>query len=247
MCSSTDSEGPLNALIKTPAKDVVRRSSAAVANMFPPSPAVVTDVIDHQTKRIRTSISHAYERSPIHEYSDHIRDLLSSSVTINVLAILLEAYGLRAEILPNKLLTELPTVPYLKATKTPVNVPDLFQLLSTSFWAPFTLWILTTLVSPAIISYFINLPLKQLPGHSYNTRRASIKHSPQMQFDPFIFNLAKGLMAFLVFAGHLRIGLFQNHTIALVNTSVPGGYSGMLLTAGLGAIVSLYEAVLKKH
>lgn len=215
--------------------------------MFPPSPAVVTDAIDHQTRRIRSSISHAYDRSPIHEYSDHIRDLLSSSVTVNVLAILLEAYGLRAEILPNKLLTEIPAIPYLTATKTHVNVPDLFQLLSTSFWAPFILWVLTTLITPALIAYFINLPLKQLHGHSYNTRRASIRNTPQIQFDPFIFNLAKGLMAFLVFAGHLRLGIFQHYTIALVNTCVPGGYQGMLLTSALGAIVSLYEAVLKKH
>lgn len=208
---------------------------------------MLADTIDVQTKRIRNSISHAYERSPIHEYSDQIRDMLSSSVTINILAILLEAYGLRTEILPNKLLAEVSPVAYLKSTKTKIYVPDLFQTLSTSFWAPFILWILTTIVTPALISYFINLPLKQLPGHSYNTRRASIKQSPRMQFDPFIFNLAKGLMAFLVFAGHFRVGLFQHYTVALVNDSVPGRYQGMLLTSGLGAIVSLYEAVLKKH
>lgn len=242
----TDTDGVVDALVKTPAKELVARSSSVMQSMIPPSPAVVTDAIDHQTRRLRNSISHAYEVSPIHEYSDNVRDLLSSSVTINILAIILEAYGLRASILPNKLFLEIAPVPYIKSTKTPVYVPDLFQVLSTSFWAPLALWILTTLVTPALASYFINLPLKQLPGHNYGTRRASIKHSPQMQFDPFIFNLTKGLLAFLVFAGHLRLGIFQNYTIALVNNSIPGGYSGLLITSGLGAIVSLYAAVLKK-
>ncbi|KIW26128.1 uncharacterized protein PV07_09252 [Cladophialophora immunda] len=238
----------VNALIKTPAKEVARRTSILASQIpIPPSPAVVTDAIDQQTRRIRTSISHAYEQTQVHEFADATRDILSSPVTVIVLAILLEAYGLRAQILPNKLLTEVPAIPYVKSTKTPIVVPDLFLLLDSKFWSPFSLWTLTSLILPATISYFINLPLKAHPSHSYSTRQAALQANAQMQFDPFVFSLAKGLIVYLVYAYHYTLGgLFNNYTIATVNESIPGGYFAVLVSSGLGAAVSLYEAVLKK-
>lgn len=238
----------MTSLIKTPAKEVARRSSILTTQIpLPPSPAVVTDAIDHQTRRLRTSISRAYEKTQIHEFADASRELLSSPLTITVLAVLLEAYGLRAQILPNKLLTEVPAIPYIKSSKTPINVPDLFLLLDSKFWAPFSLWTLTSFILPAIISFFINLPLKAHPSHSYSTRRAALQANAQMQFDPFIFSLAKGLIAYLVYAEHFTLGgLYQHFTIATVNESILGGYFAIILSSGLAAVVSLYDAVLKK-
>ncbi len=244
----TDTDTPINSLIKAPAKEIARRSSILKSQIpIPPSPAVVTDAIDQQTRRIRISISDAYDRTRIHEYSDKTRDILSSPLTVTVLATALEAYGLFAQIMPRKLLTEVPAVPYLKSAKTPVRVPDLFVLLDTKFWSPFTLWALTSFILPAIISYFINLPLKANPSHSYSTRRATAHASATLQFDPFIFNLAKGLIAYLVFAQHFNLGgLYQHFTIATVNESILGGFFAILVSSGLGAAVSLYDAVLKK-
>lgn len=208
---------------------------------------MVTDAIDRETRRIRTSISHAYDETHIHEFSDAARDYLSSPLTVTVLATLLEAYALRAQILPNKLLTEVPAIRYIKSTKTTISVPDLFLLLDSKFWAPFSLWTLTSLILPAVISYFINLPLKVHPSHSYSTRRAAVQHNAQIQFDPFIFNLAKGLIAYVVYAQHFNLGgIYQHFTIATVNESILGGYFAILISSGLGAAVSLYEAVLKK-
>lgn len=70
-----------------------------------------------------------------------------------------------------------------------------------------------------------------------------------MQFDPFVFNIAKGLIAYLVYAQHLPFfGLYQHFTVATVNESVYGGYAGMITSAAIGAAVCLYEAALKgKH
>ncbi|KAL6248097.1 hypothetical protein RBB50_005445 [Rhinocladiella similis] len=244
---TTDTDSPVKALVKQPAKEIARRSSILTAQIpIPPSPAVVTDAIDQQTRRLRSSISHAYQKTQIHETADWARDYLSSPLTVTVLAILLEAYGLRAQILPNKLLTEVPAVPYIKSTKTPINVPDLFLLLDSKFWSPFSLWTLTSLILPGLISYFINLPLKAHPSHTYSTRRAALQHNTQMQFDPFIFNLAKGLIAYVVYAQHFNLaGLYQHFTVATVNESILGGYFAILVSAGLGAAISLYEAVLK--
>ena len=214
---------------------------------MPPSPSVVTDVIDHQSRRIRSSISHAYERTRIHEFTDASRDILSSPLAVTILAVALEAYGLRAEILPNKRLTDVPAIPFLKSTKTPIHVPDLFLLLDSKFWAPFSLWSLTSLILPAIISYFINLPLKAHSSHTSSARRAATQAHAQTQLDPFIFNLAKGLIAYVVYAKHFSFGgLYQHFTIATVNESILGGYLDILISSGLGASVSLYEAVLKK-
>ncbi|EXJ54088.1 hypothetical protein A1O7_09425 [Cladophialophora yegresii CBS 114405] len=247
---STEEEPLVSALVKTPAKEVARRTSILASQIpIPPSPAVVTDVIDQQARRIRTSISHAYDRTQIHRTADASRELLSSPLTVTVLAILLEAYGLRAQILPNKLLTQIPAVPYVKSTPTPILVPDLFLLLESKFWAPFSLWSLTSLILPAIISYFINLPLKAHPSHSYSTRQAALQANTQMQFDPFIFSLAKGLIAYLVYANHLTLsGLYTHFTVATVNESILGGWFAIVISSGLSAAVSLYEAVLvKKH
>jgi len=238
----------MNTLIKAPAKEIARRSSMLTSQLpVPPSPAVVTDAIDHQTRRLRSTLTKAYKKTHIHEYTDATRDVLSSPLTVSVLAILLEAYGLRAHILPNKLLTEVPAIAYVKSTKTAINVPDLFLLLDSKFWSPFSLWALTSFVLPAVIAYFINLPLKAHPAHSYSTRRAAITANTQMQFDPFIFHLAKGLIAYLVFAEHFTLGGLYNHfTIATVNESLLGGFFAILVSSGLGAAVSLYDAVLKK-
>lgn len=244
---TTDAEGPITALMKTPGQELSRRTSILASNVpLPPSPAVVTDAIDRQSKRIRTSISHAYGQTGFQEYSDLARDTLSSTVTINVLAILFEALGLRRQLLPNKRITEIGPIPYVKSTSTSIMVPDLFQLLEYGFWAPFSFWLLTTVVLPAVTSYFINLPLQQLPAHS-SAKRASIKSNPHVQFDPFVFNLTKGLIAYCVYALHFQIiEVAKNATIAQVNTAVPGGYQGMLISSGIGTAVSLYEAVLKR-
>lgn len=235
--------------MKTPGKELSRRASILANQVpLPPSPAVVTDAIDRQSKRIRSSISHAYEQTGFEEYSDWARELLSSTVAINLLAVLVEAIGLRPAILPNKAITTIGPIPYVKDTPTPVLVPDLFQLLDQAFWAPFSLWLITTLAIPAFVSYFVNLPLRQLPAHS-PTRRQSVKTSPHMQFDPFVFNITKGLFVYLTYAFHFQlIELYSNTAIAKVNASVPGGYHGMIVSSGIGAAVSLYEAVLKgKH
>jgi len=249
MPARAEAEGSFGALIKTPSKEVARKSSSFVDSIpLPPSPAVVTDAIDRQTSRIRNSISEVYKKSQITEYSDYAREILSSSLTINIIALVIEAYGLRKEILPSKAIGQIPAIKYIKATKTTVFVPDLFLLLSPSFWAPFSLWMLTSLVLPLIISYFINLPLKTHPTHNYSTRRAlAVKAAPEMQFDPFVYNVAKAFLTYVVYAEHFQMfGLFQNFTVATVNESVLGGWFGMMTGAGIGGLISLYEAVLKK-
>ena len=238
----------MTSLVKTPGRELARASASfAQAVPLPPSPAAVTDAIDRQTRRFSASVSELYEKSQITEYSAAVRDLLSSPLTINIIVLLVEAYGLRKEIFPGGSV-RLPPIASIKSDETVVYVPNLWLLLYKNFWAPFSLWALTSVILPLGLAYFINLPLKTTHGRSHATRRAAaIQSNPSLQFDPVVFNVAKAFIAYLVFAEHFNfLGLFQHFTIATVNESVPGGYAGMMTGAGIAALISLYEAILRK-
>lgn len=233
--------------MKTPGKELARRTSAMIPSNFPPSPALVADAFDRQQVRMRNSISEFYEKTNVSEYIDQARDLLSSPYAITAISMLIEAYGLRKDILPWKSLYDVPAVKYVKDSKTTIYGPDVFLFFNSSFLAPFTLWLLTSLLLPLTLSYCINIPLKAHPSHNYKTRKATTKALPHLQFDPLIFNVAKALIAYVVYAQHYPLfGLYQHFTVATVNESVLGGYTGMITSSGIGALVSLYEAILKK-
>ena len=218
-----------------------------IPSNFPPSPAVVADAFDRQQVRVRNSISELYEHTNISEYIDEARDLLSSPYAITVISMLTEAYGLRQDIFPWKSLYNAPALTYVKKSKTTIYGPDVFLLFNSSFLAPFTLWLLTSLLLPLTLSYCINIPLKAHPSHNYRTRKAATKAAPHMQFDPLIFNVAKALIAYIVYANNYPLfGLYSHFTVATVNESVLGGYAGLITSSAIGALVSLYEAILKK-
>lgn len=251
--SSSDPDAPVaNAivsLVQTPS-----RNSSLLPSIvpMPPSPAAVTDAIDRQTVRMRNQVSRLYSQSGITEMSENLRDLLSSPLAINILALVLEANGLRQEVLPGKSAGFIPAIPYLKTRKTPVYLPDLFRLLDRSFWAPFSLWVTTSLLLPLVCAYFINLPLKTTSlGHRRRTHRPASTQAaapPSNQFDPLVYNIAKALVAYIVYAHHFTIwGMFQHFTITTVNENVLGGYQGIITGAAIAGILGLYEAILEKR
>ena len=238
----------MSSLVKTPARELARASASFAQNVpLPPSPAAVTDAIDRQTRRFSASVSDLYQRSQIHEYSDTVRDVLSSPLAINVIVLIVEAFGLRKEIFPSAAV-HIPAISNVKSDETIVYVPNLFKLLDKSFWAPFSLWSLTSVILPLALAYFINLPLKAMSGQGHGSRRAAaIQNTPSLQFDPLVFNVAKALIAYLVFAEHFNfLGSFTHYTITTVNENVFGGYTGMITGAGIAGLISVYEAILKK-
>lgn len=228
----------------------MRRMSSSLGspNIGAPSMGVVTDQIERTTSQIQGSVRRAYESTHLTEYSDKLRDNLSTPNAVAFLASALEGYGLLSDIMPIMKLTEIGPISYVKSTKTAVLAPNLFVLLEQGFWAPFTLWLLTSFLLPATVAYFINIPLKAHPSHGYGTRKATTQASaPSMQFDPFVFSIAKGLLAYIVYAQHFQFfNLYSNFTIATVNESIYGGYSGMLTSTGICAAIALYDAVLSR-
>lgn len=218
------------------------------------SPAQVTEIWDKGKRHVTDTVSQAYNKTSISQYVELTRDNLSSPAAVNMLAWVFELYCLGGTLMPYKKIGEIPANSYILKERRDVSGPNVFVILeATKFWAPLSLWLLTSMVLPAITAYFINIPLKAKPAASHATRSgtksssgiASAVSSPLVS-DWFMFNLAKGLICYLVYADHMQLfGLYSNYTIATVNEAVYGGFSGMLTASGIGAAASLYEAVLK--
>jgi hypothetical protein len=181
------------------------------------------------------------------EGAHSVREILSSVVSIELLVLSIEAVGLGADVLPLRYAFTIPalTLPLLKTSAWPVALPDLFLLLTSHFWGPFLLWTSTSLFVPLLFSYFINLTLPKSKPLTPVTR--SHPTAPSYKFDPLIFNIVKALATYLVYAQGLTLGgVIAPNVVKRVVGSIPGGFEGILIGAGVGILTSLYEAVLKK-
>ena len=200
------------------------RTSLAFARKIalPPSPAVLAERFETQTTNVRSSLSTYYSTSRVPSTLSTVRTNLSSVVSIELLALGVEAWGLRSEVLPLRYLTTLPAVPAIGTGELAIKIPDLFALLTLGFWGPVGLWLLTSVGFPLLGAYFINL----------GSRR----------YDPVSFNIVKGLVAWIAYAK----GGIGGESPEVVQRGVPGGTQGLLISAGIGVIASIYDAVLKK-
>ncbi|KMP05416.1 hypothetical protein DIZ76_015711 [Coccidioides immitis] len=231
------------------------RPALGFLSSLPPSPAVVTVAIEEQTTKVRKSVSDAWVASGLKERAYALRSCLSSVSTIESLILMLEIYGLGSEILPFRYLTTIPPMPNLYTPAIQVKIPDVFALLTGEFWAPFSLWLTTSVILPSIFAYFFNISLKmsqpQPPSHSYGTRRASAAQaavaSSKTNFDPLVFNVSKALVSYLVYANKFTFwDVYNPISVRKVSDSVPGGLPGLLTGSALCVLGSLYEAILRK-
>jgi hypothetical protein len=167
--------------------------------------------------------------------------------SIETVIISIEAIGLLRELVPLRFLTTVPAVDALRSPEIGIKVPDLFVLVTGTFWAPFTLWTLTSLVLPLTFAYFINLSLRAQSSHAYGTRRSSSAAAAAATFDPLVYNIAKALVAYFVYGTHFTFwDIFSHFSVEKVNVSIPGQWPGLLAGSFIGVVISLYEAILKK-
>lgn len=78
---------------------------------LPPSPALIASRIESQTSSLLTSLSSLLSRSPFPHTLHTLRTSLSSVLSIHLLILTLEAFGLRAQVLPLRCLTTMPPFP----------------------------------------------------------------------------------------------------------------------------------------
>ena len=243
-CTSDSAEGSSTALAARTPKNAAQAKLLFPANVpLPASPRDVADSIDRQTRRVKSRLSKVYKTSGVAEYTDDIRDRVSSSATIETFALIVELLGLRSEILPMRFLTTLPASKALGTGEIPIKMIDVFALLTATFWSTFILWFVTSVALPLTAAYFFNPTLKARHGHLRNAKHVQSAG----QYDPLTFNIMKALTVFLVYGKDVSLlGWPGEEAKARIQGSVPGGYQGVLIASGIGALTSLYEAVLKK-
>jgi hypothetical protein len=210
---------------------------------LPPSPKMVSDYIAQTQTNIFNKTSDLYNKSGTTEAIDNLRDTASTVVAIQVISLLVEATGLQRETFPWRYAFDIPAIPALKTHAYAVKLPDFFVLVTSFFWAPSTLWLTTTLFVPILFAYFFNF------SHSIRGQGARTRSTPHVyKFDPLTFSVSKALLTWLVFAQGFRYGGFwSDETVARVDGSLYGGYQGVLIGSAIGALASIYEAILQKH
>ncbi|KAL5340341.1 hypothetical protein BJX70DRAFT_124283 [Aspergillus crustosus] len=225
------------------------RALADVAIELPPSPAIVTQVIDRQTTEWRKSISEAWNDLGVQEQSESLRATLSSVKAVEVIVTILEAISVIREVLPLRYLTTVPTIESVHSPAIPIKIPDLFVLVDSIFWAPVSLWLLTSILLPLTFAYFFNISLQVAQssgGPAAHTRRSS-RTIAQVHFDPLSFNISKAIVAYLVYAhGFTFWNFYSSYSVQTVNASIPFQYAGILTGTAIGAVGTLYEAILRK-
>ncbi|RDW80029.1 hypothetical protein BP6252_04667 [Coleophoma cylindrospora] len=228
------------ALTRTPARSNALTNISFPANVpLPPSPAVVADAIDRRTAVIRSKLNEVYTESGITETAQATRETLSTVTAIQAILVAYEVYHLRPELLTSRYAFTIPANAWLHTSEHAVKIPDMFLLLTSSFWGPFLLWLSTSVLLPLFASYFFNLTSKP-KTRSNNTRY-------EYTFDPLTFNIVKALLTFVIYGQDVTFGGLVNlESVARINSALYGGWQSILVGSGIGILVTMYEAVLKK-
>lgn len=233
----TDTEQPIprTRALTTRTPNRVRELAASVP--LPPSPSVVTDVIERRTAALRSRLSEVASNSGVIEAAESTRDIMSSTVTIEALTLLFEFYHLRPEILADRYAFDFPAIPLLTAAPHPVWIPDVFLLLTARFWSPFLLWVGTSLFVPLLFAYFFNLTARSRRG----VREFGYR------FDPLTFNIVKAVVAYAVYAQDVTFGgIVDLESVARIRSALAGGWQGVVAGAAIGVLVTFYEAIIRK-
>ena len=195
---------------------------------------------------MREGLETAWSDSGVLEYQHALRSFLSNLKVVEAVIVSLEGGNILWSFIPWKYLTTTPAIEGLHIPPLAIKVPDLFVLLSATFWAPFSLWLVTGLVLPLVAAYFINLSWQAATGA--RRTRSVAGNTGRASFDPLTFNIAKALIVYKVFVdGFTFFDVFDNFTVASVNAAVPGHFGGMLTGTAIGVVGTLYEAILRRH
>ncbi|KAJ8115967.1 hypothetical protein OPT61_g2500 [Boeremia exigua] len=217
---------------------------------LPASPSQLAEVADQSFQAAKSKASELWEKTRVDEVKEAIRENVSSVAAIQTLILLIEAAGLQFNTLQTT-----PAFAIDAANSHYLHIPDFWTLLTSEWWAPATMWSLTSWVLPFVVSYFFNLTLRSNTNHKSSYR--------QYPADPLVFNIIKAILAYSAYrlpivdasfvgeAGiartiNLSWGPFSEQTVGVVRNNVPGGYHGLQIGAVVGILVSLYDAALKK-
>jgi len=209
-------------------------TTAPTTAPLPPSPAIVTDLIETQTARFNAEVGELWANTRVMEIFQQIRVELSSMVGVHLVILLLESYFLQSHVAQWN---------YLFTFNTPwgawaIHYPDVFVYL-TGYWLKmlFT-WQAMSFWIPLTISWFFNLTLKLKARNGVEYWR------PRYRVDPLTFSLAKAVIAWLVFNhGCTCLGLISEQTIDRILVSQPLGSQGVLVASYIGIVIALWDGI----
>ena len=227
---------------------VVTRTPRAVQRLaekvpLPPSPQVVTQMISRSQANLSNKVTELYNKSGTTEAVEGLRDTASTVVAIQVIALLVEAVGLQRTTFPWRYAFTIPAIPAIRTKAYSVSLPDFFVLVTGDFWAPSIFWLTTSLFVPLLFAYFFNF------SHSIRGAGTRTRSAPHVyKFDPLTFNVSKALLTWLVFSQGFRYNNFWSDiTVTLVDKALYGGHQSVYVASAIGALASIYEAILQKH
>jgi len=204
-------------------------SPAVLANGV--SPATVTDNIERGANAIMASAREVVQRAEIRETAAGVRDKLSNVISVNVVSLSIEAALLFAAVIPITYEITLPAIDAIGYPSTRYIVPDLFVLFTTSFWAPFMVWLLTTVVLPGLNAVVFNLV------------STSNKEGAAYKADPLTYSVTRALCVYLVhYKGFTFGGLLGQAAVANVGNTV--GRELQMIGAAIGGIAALWVGIL---
>lgn len=203
---------------------------------LPPSPAILADRIDASTASLYTSLTSTLARSPLPTALTSLRSALSSVLAIQLLVLFVEAFGLRAQVLPFRYLGTTDPLPVVGSVA--LKGPDMFAVLRWEFWGPVGMWVGTSVVVPVVGGWVVNFRRGD-GGGSGEVGGGEGGRGEGWRVDPLVFSLVKGLVAWVVYAQ----GGWGGESRAVVVEGVPGGVLGMMVGAGVGGVVSLWAGM----
>jgi len=242
------------ALAQTPGRAL---SLASRITNLPATPADVAQAVESGTVAVRERVSTLYKHSGIVEATETTREWLSTVHSVVSAIALFELYKLRQEILPDRYAFTIPAIRALHTSDYPVHLPDMFALVTASFWGPAITWAVTSVLLPSLAGYFFNLSLgaaAQRAGavRQFGSGRRSGSGSVppgQVEYvvDPVMFSIAKAVVTYVVYAQGVTFGgLISPESVARINSALYSGWRGVLVGTAVSGLTAVYDAVLRK-
>ncbi|KAH8842253.1 hypothetical protein MCOR27_002281 [Pyricularia oryzae] len=234
-----------SALVHTPA----RAFSIAQRIPLPATPAEVAEAVDRSTAVVRQHVNSVLAESSIPEYTQATRQSLSTVTAVLLTAHLFELYFLRQELLADRYAFTIPAIKALGTRDYIINMPDLFLLLTSSFWKPASIWMLTSFIIPSFFGYFFNLSAanSHSPGVATRGRPRGVTHDVEYRVDPLTYSVVKAVISYVVYAQGAALGGYVDpNSVARINSALYGGWKGVLVGSGITGLMAMYDAVLRK-
>ncbi|KAK3995135.1 hypothetical protein QBC44DRAFT_321287 [Cladorrhinum sp. PSN332] len=228
------------AALATPGRALSRVASRI---QLPTTPADVAQAVESSTLAVRSKISDLYSDSGLPEATQSTREFLSTVHSVLSTIALFELYKLRQELLPDRYAFTFPAVSWLGTGEYPVRLPDMFALVTSSFWVPALTWAFTSLLVPGLVGYFYNLSGVQ------QQQRGKRGGGGGYEVDPLVFSVVKAILTYVVYAQGVTFGGLipgGDETVGRINGALYSGWKGVLVGTAVGGLVSVYDAVLRK-